>query len=92
METIMDYCRFEFKNIEDSNFVFLKRIFAIIGNEIWDNLDGEEAVLEQFVKKYPKDQFIIKQFFKDRQSFTMSDSEHRPILDYDKSLEGKTII
>lgn len=67
----MDYCRFEFKNIEDSNFVFLKRIFAIIGNEIWDDYNGEEAVLEQFVKKHPKDVFIIKQFFKERQSFIM---------------------
>lgn len=88
----MDYCRFEFKSIEDSNCVFLKRIFAFVDNEIWDDGDGEEVVLEQFVKKYPKDQFIIKQFFKERQSFTMSDSEHRPIRDYDKSLEGKTII
>lgn len=88
----MDYCRFEFKNIEDSNFVFLKRIYAFIDNQIWDDLDGEEAVLEQFIKKYPKDQFIIKQFFKDRQSFVMDEQKHRPVREYDKSLEGKTII
>lgn len=88
----MDYCRFEFKEIEDTNYVFLKRIFAFIDGEIWNECDGEEVILEQFVKKYPKDRFIIKQFLKDRQSFVMDEQEHRPVREYDKSLEGKTIV
>lgn len=88
----MDYCHFIFKEIENTDCVFLKRIYAFIDNQIWDDLDGEEAVLEQFIKKYPKDQFIIKQFFKDRQNFTMSEEKHRPVREYDKSLEGKTIV
>jgi len=88
----MDYCQFIFKEIENTNYVYLKRIFTMVDGKIWDDLDGEKTVLEQFTKKYPKDQFIIKQFFKDRQNFTMSEEKHRPVRDYDKSLEGKTIV